>query len=111
MTMAYLDDCSSPAEASLGALAKSVGTDSTPPQFSALVDSVHIEIDRLDKALHVLQQRIAPALSPDETERADKDPGMATAPRSSVIEGLNGIGRHVDDVRRRVEELTGRVDL
>lgn len=81
------------------------------PESAVLTEAVHMELDRLDKAIHVLGERIEPALIPSiPTENIDPE-NAKSSQRSSVIEGLNGVGRHVAEVRARVERITDRVDL
>ena len=81
------------------------------PLVAVTAETVHNEIDRLEKSLHILQEKIAPALGPEiPTDSAEKE-GSLGGPRSEVMTHLNGIGRHVVSVRQWVDELAERVDL
>ena len=81
------------------------------PLVAVTAETIHTEIDRLEKSLHVLAAKIGPALQPEiPTESAEKE-GSLGEPRSEVMTHLNGIGRHVASVRQWVDELAERVDL
>ena len=82
----------------------------TPP-IQAALQELGMQVDRIEKTAHVLEQRLGAALGPVNTE-ADIRVGTADQDESSQLaHNLNQLNMRASQVARFLEGLVRRIEL